>query len=60
MWIVRTIDKIDTDDPVEAAQGRPVFELPFFRLKHVACARRLSRAIAEIAKTKEDENSWRT
>jgi hypothetical protein len=41
-------------------RGRPVFELPFFPLKHVAYARRLSRAIAEIAKTKEDENSWRT
>jgi deazaflavin-dependent oxidoreductase (nitroreductase family) len=26
-WIVRTIDKIDIDHPVEAAQGRPVFEL---------------------------------
>ena len=27
MWIVRTIDKIDIDDPVEAANGRPIFEL---------------------------------
>ncbi len=27
MWIVRTIDKIDIDDPLEAARGRPVFEL---------------------------------
>jgi deazaflavin-dependent oxidoreductase (nitroreductase family) len=26
-WIVRTIDKIDIDHPVEAAHGRPVFEL---------------------------------
>lgn len=26
-WIVRTVDKIDIDHPVEAAQGRPVFEL---------------------------------
>jgi deazaflavin-dependent oxidoreductase (nitroreductase family) len=26
-WIVRTIDKIDIDHPMEAAQGRPVFEL---------------------------------
>jgi deazaflavin-dependent oxidoreductase (nitroreductase family) len=27
MWIVRNVDKIDIDDPVEAANGRPVFEL---------------------------------
>jgi deazaflavin-dependent oxidoreductase (nitroreductase family) len=27
MWIVRNVDKIDVDNPVEAAQGRPVFEL---------------------------------
>lgn len=27
MWIVRNVDKIDIDNPVEAAQGRPVFEL---------------------------------
>ena len=27
-WIVRHIDKIDIDHPVEAAQGRPVFEIP--------------------------------
>jgi hypothetical protein len=26
-WIVRHIDKIDIDDPVAAAQGRPVFRL---------------------------------
>jgi deazaflavin-dependent oxidoreductase (nitroreductase family) len=26
-WFVRTIDKIDIDNPVEAAEGRPVFEL---------------------------------
>jgi len=26
-WFVRTIDKIDIDNPVEAAAGRPVFEL---------------------------------
>ena len=26
-WIVRAIDKIDFDNPVEAAEGRPVFEL---------------------------------
>ncbi len=26
-WIVRNIDKIDIDNPVEAAVGRPVFEL---------------------------------
>jgi deazaflavin-dependent oxidoreductase (nitroreductase family) len=26
-WFVRAIDKIDIDHPVEAAQGRPVFEL---------------------------------
>jgi deazaflavin-dependent oxidoreductase (nitroreductase family) len=26
-WIVRTIDKIDIDNPEEAAKGRPVFEL---------------------------------
>jgi deazaflavin-dependent oxidoreductase (nitroreductase family) len=26
-WFVRNIDKIDIDNPVEAAQGRPVFEL---------------------------------
>ena len=26
-WIVRHLDKIDIDHPVEAAQGRPVFEL---------------------------------
>ncbi|HLZ28107.1 MAG TPA: nitroreductase family deazaflavin-dependent oxidoreductase [Chloroflexota bacterium] len=27
LWIVRNVDKIDIDRPVEAAQGRPVFEL---------------------------------
>ncbi len=27
MWIVRNIDRIDIDHPVEAAQGRPVFEI---------------------------------
>jgi deazaflavin-dependent oxidoreductase (nitroreductase family) len=26
-WIVRNIDKIDIDHPMEAAEGRPVFEL---------------------------------
>jgi deazaflavin-dependent oxidoreductase (nitroreductase family) len=26
-WIVRHVDKIDLDNPIEAAQGRPVFEL---------------------------------
>jgi deazaflavin-dependent oxidoreductase (nitroreductase family) len=26
-WFVRNIDKIDIDDPVAAAEGRPVFEL---------------------------------
>lgn len=26
-WIVRHVDGIDVDDPVEAARGRPVFEL---------------------------------
>jgi deazaflavin-dependent oxidoreductase (nitroreductase family) len=26
-WFVRTVDKIDIDDPVAAARGRPVFEL---------------------------------
>lgn len=26
-WIVRNIDKVDIDNPMEAAQGRPVFEL---------------------------------
>jgi hypothetical protein len=26
-WIVRNVDKIDLDNPLEAAQGRPVFEL---------------------------------
>jgi deazaflavin-dependent oxidoreductase (nitroreductase family) len=26
-WFVRTVDKIDIDHPVEAAKGRPVFEL---------------------------------
>jgi deazaflavin-dependent oxidoreductase (nitroreductase family) len=27
MWIMRNVDKIDIDDPLEAAQGCPVFEL---------------------------------
>ncbi len=27
MWIVRNVDRIDIENPVEAAQGRPVFEL---------------------------------
>jgi deazaflavin-dependent oxidoreductase (nitroreductase family) len=27
LWIVRNLDKIDIDNPVEAAKGRPVFEL---------------------------------
>ena len=26
-WIVRNVDRIDLDNPLEAAQGRPVFEL---------------------------------
>jgi deazaflavin-dependent oxidoreductase (nitroreductase family) len=26
-WFVRTIDKIDIDNPVDAAKGRPVFEV---------------------------------
>ncbi len=26
-WFVRNVDRIDIDDPVEAARGRPVFEL---------------------------------
>jgi hypothetical protein len=26
-WVVRTIDKIDIDNPVAAAEDRPVFEL---------------------------------
>lgn len=26
-WFVRTIDKIDIDNPAEAAEGRPVFEI---------------------------------
>jgi deazaflavin-dependent oxidoreductase (nitroreductase family) len=27
MWIVRYVDRIDIDNPLEAVQGRPVFEL---------------------------------
>jgi len=27
MWILRNLDKIDIENPIEAAQGRPVFEL---------------------------------
>lgn len=26
-WIVRNLDKVDVENPVEAARGRPVFEL---------------------------------
>jgi deazaflavin-dependent oxidoreductase (nitroreductase family) len=26
-WFVRNVDRIDIDHPVEAAEGRPVFEL---------------------------------
>jgi deazaflavin-dependent oxidoreductase (nitroreductase family) len=26
-WIVRNVDKIDIDNPVQAAEGRPVFEI---------------------------------
>ncbi len=26
-WIVRNLDRVDIDHPVEAAEGRPVFEL---------------------------------
>jgi deazaflavin-dependent oxidoreductase (nitroreductase family) len=27
MWFIRTVDGVDLDDPVDAASGRPVFEL---------------------------------
>ena len=27
MWFIRTVDGVDLDDPVDASQGRPVFEL---------------------------------
>jgi len=27
VWFVRTFDRVDLDDPIEAAQGRAVFEL---------------------------------
>ena len=27
VWFIRTVDGVDLDDPVEAADGRPVFEL---------------------------------
>ena len=27
VWFIRTVDGVDLDDPVEAAEGRPVFEL---------------------------------
>jgi deazaflavin-dependent oxidoreductase (nitroreductase family) len=27
VWFIRTVDGVDLDDPVEAAVGRPVFEL---------------------------------
>ena len=27
MWFIRTVDKVDLDDPIAAADGRPVFEL---------------------------------
>jgi deazaflavin-dependent oxidoreductase (nitroreductase family) len=27
MWFIRTVDGVDLNDPVEAAEGRPVFEL---------------------------------
>jgi hypothetical protein len=27
LWFVRHVDKIDTDNPIEAVKGRPVFEL---------------------------------
>src|SRR5947208_16555258 len=26
-WFVRSVDKIDIDNPVEAAEGRPIFEI---------------------------------
>jgi deazaflavin-dependent oxidoreductase (nitroreductase family) len=26
-WFIRTVDGVDLDDPVEASEGRPVFEL---------------------------------
>ena len=26
-WFIRTVDNVDLDDPLEAAEGRPVFEL---------------------------------
>jgi len=27
MWFIRTVDGVDLNDPLEAAEGRPVFEL---------------------------------
>jgi len=27
VWFIRTVDRVDLDDPVEAAEGRAVFEL---------------------------------
>jgi deazaflavin-dependent oxidoreductase (nitroreductase family) len=33
-WIVRNIDRIDIDDPVRAADGRPVFELTSTTVGH--------------------------
>ena len=33
-WIVRNIDKVDFDNPEEAAKGRPVFEPHPLRLKY--------------------------
>ena len=27
VWFIRTVDGVDLDDPLEAAEGRPVFEL---------------------------------
>lgn len=27
VWLVRVVDGVDLDDPIEAAKGRPVFEL---------------------------------
>ena len=28
-WFIRTVDGVDLDDPLKAAEGRPVFELHF-------------------------------
>jgi len=31
VWFIRTVDQVDLDDPVAAAEGRPVFELHSLR-----------------------------